>query len=51
MTKELQEKEAETVRTIETEESAVNPALAERLATILSHETEDAVRRFVAGLA
>jgi len=48
MTKELQEKEAETVRTIDTDESAVDPELAERLAEILSHQTEDAVRRFVA---
>ena len=48
MTKELQEKEADTVRTIETEESAVDPQLAERLSDILSHEPEDAVRRFVA---
>ncbi len=48
MTKELQEKEVDTVRTIETEESAVDPQFAEQLADILSNETEDAVRRFVA---
>ncbi len=50
MTKELQEKEVDTVRTIETEESAVDPQFAEQLADILSHETEDAVRRFVANV-
>ena len=48
MTKELQEKEAETVRTIETEESSVDLEQVEQLADILSHQTEAAVRRFVA---
>ncbi|MFP6900665.1 MAG: magnesium transporter [Opitutales bacterium] len=47
MTKEIQEKEAENVRTIETEESAVDPELVERLAAILADEPEAAVRRFV----
>ena len=48
MTEKLQEKEAETVRIVETEESAVDPKLVEQLAEILSNETEATVRRFVA---
>lgn len=48
MTKNLQEKEGDTVRTIETEASAVDLERVEQLADILSNETEAAVRRFVA---
>ena len=47
MTKNLQEKEPDTVRTIETEESAVDPELVARLASLLANEPEGVVRSFV----
>ena len=50
MTKQIQEKDTDTVRTIETEESVVDLELVERLATILAEQPEAEVRRFVEGI-
>ena len=47
MTKKLQEKEPDTVHTVETEESAVDPELVARLASLLANEPEGVVRSFV----